>query len=123
MIFSEEDVAAWNDSEIMKEFEKIAIKTNIIDGPPIEAYQPINKEEEKTWEEEEDEEKLLSAIENLGIADEESENLKKELSKIYVANLITGLQKLAYNSAINYKTSVAYTIERSIMKIKTLQGR
>lgn len=122
MIFSEEDMAAWNDSEIMKEFEKIAIKTNIIDGPPIEAYQSINEEEEKTWEEE-DEEKLLSAIEDLGIADEESENLKKELSKMYVANLITGLQKLAYNSAINYKTSVAYTIERSIMKIKTLQGR
>ena len=125
MIFSKEDSAAWHNSEIIQEFEKIALETDVLNGPPAESYQPLgfDEEEEKDWEEEGDEEKLLSAIEEMGVSKNEEESLEEELSKVYTANLIENLQKLAHNLASNSKMSAAYTIERAIVKIKTFTGR
>lgn len=124
MTFSKEDKAAWLNSEIMKEFEKLALETDVLNGPPVEAFQPIEteNEEEKTWEEESNEDKLLSAIEELGISDETEEDLNKELGQAYARNLITNLQKMAYNLATNSKMKAAYRIERTIMKIENVRG-
>jgi len=124
MTFSKEDRAAWLDSEIMQEFEKIARETDVLGGPPAEAFQPIQTEEseEKVWEEESDEDKLLSAIEELGVSEEEeggNEDLKEELAKVYTASLLTNLKKLAYQST---SMKIAYRIERSIMRIKNMRG-
>jgi len=129
MTFSKEDNAAWGNSEIMQEFEKIALEADVLNGPPEEAFKPIETEEkvEETWEDENDEEKLLSAIEELGISEEEGEedeegDLKEELMDLYTADLLTNLQKLAHELAANSKMNAAYTVERTIMEIKNLQG-
>jgi len=122
MTFSKEDKAAWLDSEIIREFEKIALETDVLNGPPAEAFQPLETEEEKVWEDESDEDKLLSAIEELGVTEEGEGDLKKELSEVFTANLVTNLQKLAHQLATESKMKAAYKIERTIMKLKNLQG-
>lgn len=54
MAFAPEDKRAWLDSEVMAELEKVARETNLLGGPPSEAFEPI---EERTatqayWEDE-----------------------------------------------------------------------
>ena len=86
MSFSKEDKAVWLSSEVMQELEKIALEQDVLSGPPAEAFQVPEEMEEKTWEEESDEEKLLSAVEELGadeelgVVDEEG-SLKEELAE------------------------------------------
>ena len=129
MTFSKEDKSAWMNSEIMQELEKIARETGVLEGPPAEAFLPIETEEdteieepkdEEVWEEEdEDEEKLMSAIEELGLVEEP--DLKEEFSEAYATNLISNLEKLAHQYATQSKMRASYRIERAIFNLKTLR--
>lgn len=126
MTFSKEDKAAWQDSEIMREFERIAMEQNVLNGPPPEAFQPVGEEEdeEELWEEEDNEDKLLSAVNELGIAEEEQSDdttLSSELLKMHTSRLLENLKKVASNLAVNSKMRVAYRIERTIYNLQALE--
>jgi hypothetical protein len=41
MVFAPEDKRVWQESEVMAEFEKIAKETDLLNGGPPEAFQPI----------------------------------------------------------------------------------
>lgn len=119
MTFSKEDKAAWNDSEIMQQLEKIAKRDNILNGPPKEAFQPIDveeQEEEKTWEDEE----ILPEPKDFVDEAVREDDLKKELEKVYSSDLIQKLNKLGSMLISNSQTEVAYRVERAINKIKEI---
>jgi len=126
MTFSKEDKAAWQDSEIMREFERIAKEQDVLGGPPPEAFQPVGVEEdEKTWEEDDDKDKLLDAVDELGVAQNEEspvdvETLPRELLKAYTTNLLTNLEKVSYDLASGSKMKAAYRIDRTLHKINSL---
>ena len=101
MTFSKEDKAAWADSEIMKEFEKIAKDNDILNGPPSEAYEPIEKEE-VDWE------------------DEDMGNFEEEMHVAYNKNLFSNLTKIAGDFANKSNIKVAYKIELALHKLKNI---
>lgn len=112
MTFSKEDRAAWADSEIMKEFEKIAKENDILNGPPSEAYEPIEKEE-KDWEDE-DMVDFEEALENF----EEGPSFEEEMHMAYNKNLFSNLEKIASDFANKSNIKVAYKIELILHKLK-----
>lgn len=126
MSFSNEDKLVWWNSEVMREFEKIAQENDILNGPPEEAFSPI-KEEEESWEEESDLESAIgdAAGELIG-EDEEtsidediaSGKLKVELSSLYMNNLLSNLQDLAHDLAERGHIKVARKIEVTINTLK-----
>jgi hypothetical protein len=127
MSFSKEDKAAWLDSEVMRELEKIAAENDILNGPPEEAFMPISEEieeesEEESWEDERTpEEKLEDAlmdfesdsVDKSGILEEEKP-LKEELAQLYMDNLISNLKTLSYDLTEQGFMKAAYRIERAI---------
>lgn len=117
MTFSKEDRAAWENSEIMQEFEKLA---EDVLNPPAEAYQPIPEKEEKAWEEEDwsDEQKLVDAAEELSNQDDDS--FEKELRVAYNERLLSRLEKIAEQLADKSNIKAAYRVERTIQELKTL---
>jgi hypothetical protein len=56
MPFAPEDVRAWENSEVMAEFEKIALHGDLLGGGPPEAHKPISErpapEPDPAWEDE-----------------------------------------------------------------------
>lgn len=122
MSFSKEDKAAWLDSEVMRELEKIAAENDILNGPPEEAFMPISEETEESWEDERTpEEKLEDALidfENDSVDKsnilEEEKPLKEELAQLYMDNLISNLKTLAYDLTEQGFMKAAYRIERAI---------
>jgi len=115
MTFSKEDKAAWADSEIMKEFEKIAKDNDILNGPPSEAYEPIENEEEKDWEDE-DMGNFEEALENF----EEGPSFEEEMHIAYNKNLFSNLTKIAGDFANKSNIKVAYKIELVLHKLKNI---
>lgn len=117
MTFSKEDRAAWENSEIMQEFEKLA---EDVLNPPAEAYQPIPEKEEKVWEEEDwsDEQKLVDTAEELSNQDDDS--FEKELRVAYNERLLSRLEKIAEQLADKSNIKAAYRVERTIQELKTL---
>lgn len=138
MSFSSEDKTAWFSSEVMREFEKIAEDTSLLNGPPEEAFLPVGDEEkEEDWEDEnaavvEDEVKALGLAgdELIGNSSEHNEDeptvdeilelgdLHSEASSLYRNNLLKNLEDLAYDLAERGHIKVAYRIERTIRSIK-----
>lgn len=101
--FSKEDTAAWEDSEIMKELEKI-----------------INKKEEESWEEENEEnhEELpeeTSKESEETLKDEETQ--EKDDLKDIESQLIYNLQKIATNFISKSKNKNSYIVEECIKNI------
>jgi len=122
MSFSKEDKAAWNNSEIMQEFEKIAAEMEIFNGPPEEAYLPI-KNADDDWEDE-----INDDVENKNI---EAENKKEDFLKIaeFEKNLlekkktvddklINDLRTLSEKLISKRKIEAAYKVERAILDIE-----
>ena len=100
MTFAPEDKAAWNSSEIMSEFEKIALETDLLNGPPKEANMPIDLEEEDdedvSWEDEDIEDaNIENKIDVSEIALKLIEPLKALSSNLESANKIE-YRKLNY---------------------------
>jgi len=61
MTFSKEDKAAWLNSEVMQELEKLG--ESVLNGPPPEAFEPLeNVAAAETWEDEDLEEKITEAV-------------------------------------------------------------
>ncbi len=139
MSFSSEDKTAWFSSEVMREFEKIAEDTSLLNGPPKEAFLPIGEEQnpEEDWEDEnaavvEDEVKALGLAgdELIGNSSESNEDeptvdeilelgdLHSEASSLYRNNLLKNLEDLASDLAEHGHIKVAYRIERTIRSIK-----
>lgn len=122
MTFSKEDKAAWMDSEVMRELEKIAMEGGL--EVSEEAFQPI--EEEALWEEEDDTGKLIDAVEEFQGAGEESETdllTEDPVDKLLAAhqgNLVDAIQKLSWQLADKSKIKAAYKIERALQNIKAL---
>jgi hypothetical protein len=116
MTFSKEDQAAWENSEVMREFEKFA---DDVLNPTAEAYQPIATEG-KTWEEEDwsDEKKLIDAADELLGKDDSS--FEEELHVAYNKKLIYGLEKLAEELVSKSNIKAAYRVERTAQKLKAL---
>ena len=122
MTFSKEDTAAWMNSEVMQELEKIAA----VGGLDVseEAFQPI--EEETLWEEEDDTEKLVDAVEEFQKGDEESDedvatkDPVDELLAAHQKNLVGAIEKLSWQLADKSKIKAAYKVERVLQNIKAL---
>ena len=133
MSFSNEDKLVWWNSEVMREFEKIAQENDILNGPSKEAFLPIGEEdeEEESWEEESDLESAIGDAANLLIGDDvveedestidediESGKLKVDLASLYMNNLLSNLQDLAHDLAERGHIKVARKIEVTINTIK-----
>jgi hypothetical protein len=125
MSFSDEDKLVWWNSEVMREFEKIAQENDILSGPPADSFSPIEEEEE--WEEESDLESAIGDAAEVLIGEEvepsidediASGKLKVELSSLYMNNLLSNLQDLAHDLAEQGHIKVARKIEVTINTIK-----
>jgi hypothetical protein len=116
MTFSKEDRAAWDNSEIMQEFEKFA---DDVLNPPLESYQPISIEGHKTWEEEDwsDEQKLVDAADELLSADD---SFEEEMCVAQNKRLLYRLEKLAEQLADKSNIKAAYRVERTVQELKAL---
>ena len=101
MTFSKEDKAAWNDSEVMREFEKYA--EELIKDEP--------EKDEDSWEEEE--ESFVKSLESF----EDVKSFKDELKEAYDVTLISNIEKIA-NKVSSEKAT--YKIEMVIHKLKEL---
>jgi len=120
MTFSKEDKAAWMDSEVMRELEKIAMEGGL--EVSEEAFQPI--EEEALWEEEDDTGKLIDAVEEFQGEEPEAYLLTEDpVDKLLAAHqgkLVDVIQKLSWQLADKSKIKAAYKIERALQNIKAL---
>jgi hypothetical protein len=117
MSFEYEDKMAWLNSEIMREFEKIATETDIFNPP--DAFLPVEKEDEddKSFEDEDEPERQLEkAVETF--LEPENKVLRNEFSSLCKDNLLTNLQDLACEMAERGRMKVAFRIERAIYAIK-----
>ena len=114
MTFSKEDKAAWLDSEIMREFERYA--GDVLNGPPVEAFQGIKTGEEKVWEEEDLEDKLVTAVDEFN-EPTATATFEKEIHIAYNKSLFKNIEKVAH-SLSNVKA--VYRIERSLKELKVL---
>jgi len=124
MSFSKEDKAAWLDSEVMKELEKVAQKDNVLEGPPPEAFEPLplekeakvtKEEEEKFWEEEEPMKRFDEALEQF-----EKPTLVAELKTAYDKMLIENLEKIANELADGKNVKAAYRVEMALHELEDL---
>lgn len=124
MSFSKEDKAAWLDSEVMKELEKVAQRDNVLDGPPPEAFEPLplkkkskedKEEEEKVWEEEEPMERFNEALEEF-----EKPGLVAELKTAYDKMLLGNLEKIANKLADSKNVKAAYRVEMALHELEDL---
>lgn len=108
--FSKEDNAAWEDSEIMKELEKI-----------------INKKEDESWEEENGDHNEETQEETSKESPEEQNDEKieepqeKDELKEIESQLIHNLQKIATNFISKSKNKSLYIMEEFIKKIKEVK--
>lgn len=126
MAFSQEDKTVWYNSEVMREFEKIAQENDILNGPPAEAFLSIfneeeplkDSEEEETWGEEADLESAIGDAAEELTGSETEENLKIDLASLYMNNLLSNLQDLAHDLAEHGHIKVARKIEVTINTIK-----
>jgi hypothetical protein len=112
MTFSKEDKAAWLDSEVMSELEKLS--GDVLNGPPAEAFQPI-KHEESTWEEENLEEQLVTAVDKFN-----EPTFEEEIHIAYNKSLFKNLEKVAHNLSDKSNIKAAYRVERSLNELKAL---
>jgi GNAT superfamily N-acetyltransferase len=113
MAFAPEDKRAWRDSEIMAEFEKVALETSLLDGGPPEAFQPIHEKvatEQNTWEDE-DIQELPTA--DLGVS------RHAELAG-YGAQLMETIEKMAQDLAEVGRVRAAYRLERTLAALKDI---
>ena len=122
MSFSKEDKAAWLDSEVMKELEKVAQKDDVLEGPPPEAFEPLplekeakEEKEEKVWEEEEPMERFDAALEEF-----EKPTLVAELKAAYDKMLLGNLEKIANELADSKNVKAAYRVEMALHELQDL---
>ena len=113
MTFSKEDKAAWLNSEVMRELEKLG--EEVLSGPPAEAYQPIGEIEDKGWEDESPEDRLANAAEEFN-----EPSLKEELVIAYNKSLLNGIEKVAHRLSDMANIKAAYRVEQSLKEIKAL---
>lgn len=122
MSFSKEDKAAWLDSEVMKELEKIAEEENILDGPSPEAFEPLSfseekePKEEKIWEEEEEPmERFDEALEEFS-----EPSLNDEFKSAWNKLLLENLGKIANKLADDKNVKAAYRVEATLNELQDL---
>jgi hypothetical protein len=121
MTFSKEDKAAWMNSEVMHELEKIALAGGL--EVSEEAFQPIEEEE---WEDEDDTEKFVDAVEKFQEGDEklgEDAPTKDPIDELLAAHqkiLTDAIEKLSWQLADRSRVEAAYKVERALQNIKAL---
>ncbi len=115
MPFSKEDKAAWLDSEVMRELENFS--ADVLNGPPVEAFQPITAGE-KVWEEEDLQEQLITTVDEFNEPKEPS--LEEELRIAYNKSLFKNLEKVAHSLSDKSNIKAVYRIERSLNELKVL---
>lgn len=115
MSFSKEDKAAWFNSEIMKEFEKVAQEEKTLEGPSPESSEPVSLEEGNIWEEEDSMEKFDEALEEFN-----EPTLGTELKAAYNKMLIENLGKIANGLAENKNIKAAYRVETTLHELQDL---
>ncbi len=129
MSFSQEDKNAWIGSEVMRELEKIASESDFFNDYNLEAFSPVDEEDDKGWEEDDaSEESLGEAVDEFMGAEEEldttideyvqKEELKESMASLCMGNLISNLQDLAHDLAEQGHVKVARRIEVTINTIK-----
>lgn len=116
MTFSKEDMAAWENSEVMRELEKIA---EDVFSPSAEVYQPIK--EDQSWEEEDwsDEQKITDAASEL-LNELDDNTIYDELREANNIRLLYKLEKIGEELVDKSNIKAAYRVERSIQEIKAL---
>jgi len=111
MTFSKEDRAAWADSEVMKELEKVAKNIDL---------------EEKSWEEDDDTEKLIDAVEEFEEPKEEEEKsfdqdeMLDALFEAHGSDLLVNIEKISYKLIDKSNIKGAYKVERAFQSIKDI---
>jgi len=110
MAFASEDKRAWQESEIMVEFEKIAKEMNLLEGGPPEAFQPIFEKiaiEQNTWEDEDIQDLLADpgAVKRVELAS-------------HGVRLMGAIEKLAQKLAETGRVKAAYRLERTLAALK-----
>jgi hypothetical protein len=126
MSFSQEDKNAWANSEVMKEFEKVASESDILNDYNLESFSPLQEDEE--WEEDVASEETLGEAVDEFIGRKELDNtidnfiqkeeLKESMASLYMNNLLSNLQDLAHDLAEQGHIKVARKIEVTINIIK-----
>jgi len=111
MPFAPEDKRAWLDSEVMAELEKIAKETDLLGGPPKEAFEPI---EEKTaaqssWEDE-----------DVPEAPADPDAGRRAALASHGARLAKTLERMAQDLAEAGRPKAAYRLERALAALKDI---
>jgi len=109
MVFAPEDKRAWQNSEVMAELEKLAKETDLLGGPPPEAFEPISEQtpEQETWE---DEDAPLVV-----------DSSAKEAELLAIRHqLMDEIERMAHQLAEAGRIKVAYRLERALATIKDI---
>ncbi len=112
MAFAPEDRRAWQDSEIMAEFEKMAKEANLLGGPPSEAFEPIPERiaAQPTWEDEDTQEPSDPADGRHAQFAEQG------------ARLAESIARMAEDLALAGHVKAAYRLERALAAITDING-
>lgn len=111
MPFAPEDKRAWENSEIMAEFEKVAAESHLLDGGPSEAFEPLPEKEASPsgeWEEDGSEAPSAPAVRSPAL----------EAFERRQAALPTMLMRLARSLADKGNIKGAYRAERAAAEIR-----
>jgi hypothetical protein len=113
MTFAPEDRRAWLDSEVMAELERIAKKTDLLAGPPPEAFEPIPEKTagQPVWEDEDVPETP---------ADPDAER-RAELAASG-ARLMDSIGRMAQDLAEAGRAKAAYRMERALSALRGIAG-
>lgn len=111
MAFAPEDKRVWRESEIMAEFERIAAETDLLGGPPAEAFQPILEKAaaQPAWEDEDSREPSAAS------------GKRAELESLG-ARLMDEIGKMAQHLASAGRIKAAYRLERALAALKDITG-
>ena len=109
--FAPEDKRAWFDSEVMAELEKVAKETNLLGGPPKEAFEPIPEKTaaQPVWEDEDVPEPPTDP----------GADKRMELAA-HRAWLIGTIERMAQNLAGAGRVKAAYRLERTLAALKDI---
>jgi hypothetical protein len=112
MAFAPEDKRAWLDSEVMSELEKVAKETNLLNGPPAEAFEPISEKTagQPVWEDED--------VPESPRADSRTERHAEMVA--HSARLMGTIERMAQDLAEAGHTKAAYRLERTLAALKDI---
>jgi hypothetical protein len=112
MVFAPEDKRAWLNSEVMAELEKVARAERLLEGPPPEAFLPIQEKEasQDSWEEEDEP------------AAAEAGDPRKAALAGFGMRLVGEMDRMAHQLADAGRIKAAYRLERALAALKGITG-